>query len=221
MKKYLTSIVLGSLFVIFSLFVFLFNKVYEASFYISYFIVLAVLLLEIGINIFRIKASYHFTTLYPITLLTAGYFLLEMIIASIMIGIGTVHWKVHLCIQIPLFVIYLVIALILYASANHVHQNIKEIKEQTVVRNDLADGIRNAANLTTDVFLKDSIESLANDLHYSQISNKTSEFDDMIHSVTNQLKQALLSNDIEGAKAEINRLKGLVACRAQQATRGR
>lgn len=215
MKRFVSSIILVLFFGLFSFFVFRFNHTYLAAFYFSYFFLLFAVLLGIFWNFFRVFSKKERSPLIPIHIATFIYIGIETLLAVIFIPIGTISILVNTCIQVPLFFIYIAAIAVLYLASSHVSGNVKQIQQDAIVRNNLSDQISLIGTRTKDIALKDEIESVANQRHYSQISHKTSLYDQQIQLLILQLQNAVVENKNDNAIRILGSLKTMIQSRSQ------
>lgn len=215
MRKYISSLILGIIFAVFSLFVFIFNKVYEAAFYFGYFFALFALLLVVVNNILRVKFGNHVNNFVTFVPLTLSYFAVELIVSVIFIAIASIKTKVLVLIQIPLFALFLIVGLILYIGTNHIASNLKNDKVKVIQRDNLANMLEPVLYMTEDIKLKDRLEDLYQDVKFASPGSEAvvSRYDIELKEKISLLANSVKAKDIDSANMLITSIRNLLSAR--------
>lgn len=205
--------VLGIVFVVYNLLVFLFLKPQTPVFWISYgFMVLAFGLQVLGMYLsfkdFDVQAIFFGI---PLAQFTLFYFFAELFMSFVFMIFQHINWKIPVFLQIVLLAVYAVVAIVSVAtrdatkaSKDHYQNKAAEMRLSTVDIEMLRDEAK-------DPELKNQLRRLAEAVRYSDpmTNDFVADVDARIHQETFALQTYCQDGDVTAAKDSCAKLQRL------------
>ena len=205
--------VLGIVFVVYNLLVFLFLKPQTPVFWISYgFMVLAFGLQVLGMYLsfkdFDVQAIFFGI---PLAQFTLFYFFAELFMSFVFMIFQNINWKIPVFLQIVLLAVYAVVAIVSVAtrdatkaSKDHYQNKAVEMRLSTIDIEMLRDEAK-------DPELKNQLRRLAEAVRYSDpmTNDFVADVDARIHQETFALQTYCQDGDVEAAKDSCAKLQRL------------
>ena len=216
----LSLAVLGLIFVVYNLFVFLFLTPETPVFWISYgFMVLAFLAQIVGMYLsfkeFDVQAVFFGI---PLAQFTLFYFLAQVFVSTVFMIFQNISWKIPVFLQVVLFVIYVIFAIVSVAtrdaskaSKDHYQGASAAMRMKTV-------DIESLRDEAADPVLKEQLRRLAETVRYADpVSTPAiADVDARIYQETLNLQTLCMDHDAEGAKASCAALQRLYVERSRK-----
>lgn len=205
--------VLGIVFLVYHLLVFLLLKPKTEVFWISYgFMIVAFVLQILGMRVAvdtgEVKAIFFGI---PLAQFTVFYFFAELFMSTVFMLFQMVHWKIPLLLQIILLAVYAVVAIVSLATRDTAQKTLDDVQtdaRQMRLNTVDVEMLRDAA---ADPELKAALRRLADTVRYSdpRANAMVADVDARIGQEMAALQVSCEDGDLTGAKEACARLQRL------------
>lgn len=192
-------------YVMYSFILFMVNKNWMPSFWISYGFITLSFMCSFGLTFSpRIFAKGTNTTLFsPIVSVVVIYLIVEFVIGTIMMFFPLLPIKTCFLIQVPILILFVIIGLVLFTGNKQISNQIAKQREKEIYFDDIEEKLESIFSMTSDAKNKRKIRSLIDDIKYSGNMNHPA-LNDIKKEIENNLEK-LTFNVTENNEVEIEK----------------